>query len=78
MPKGELPQYKALSPEYALDEMNKFIKEINSGEFKVVDFGSETEFEVLELPNPGGKPFTKPTGKTVKTLKVTICNQTTE
>jgi len=56
--------------------MDEFIKDIKSGEFKVVDFKGSDENEVLILPNPSGKPFTKSTGKTVKTIEITICNQT--
>lgn len=78
MTKGELPQYKAMNPELVLEEMRKFIKQIESGEFKVVYFKGNAQNEILELPNPDGKPFTKPTGKTVKAIEITICNQVTE
>jgi len=73
-----IPPYKAIDPEFTLEQMNKVIEEIKNGEFKVVDFRFGEENEILILPNPGGKPFTKPTGRTVKTLEVKLCNQVTE
>lgn len=78
MTKGELPQYKAMNSEPALEELKKAINEIESGKFKVVGNHVRTQHEVLELPNPDGKPFTKSTGKTVKTIEITLCNQVTE
>ena len=78
MTKGELPQYKAMNPGWPLEELRKFIKQIESDEFKVVKFNRNTQNEILELPNPDGKPFTKSTGKTVKTIEIEICNQVTD
>ena len=68
MTKGALPKYKAMDPKPALDTLKGLLGEIKSGNFRILEF--QEQFEVLELPNPGGKPITKSTGKTVKTIKI--------
>lgn len=78
MTKGALPEYKAMNPEFALETLEKLIKEIKSGEFKLVGFKTNGQNEILELPNPDGKPFTRSTGKTIKTIEIAICNQVTD
>lgn len=78
MTEGALPEYKAMKPEIPIKELSDLINEIKSGKFKVVDFKEEAHNEVLRLPNPGGKPITKATGKTVKTIEITVCNQVIE
>lgn len=76
--KEPLPQYKAKNPALALEAMSELAEEIKSGAFKVVELKEETLNEILELPNPGGKPFTKPTGRTIKTLTIKVSNQVIE
>jgi len=75
MTEGELPKYKAMSSEPALENLRDFIQKIESGEFKVVGNKFEGKNEVLVLPNPGGKPHTRATGKKVQAIEITICNQ---
>jgi hypothetical protein len=78
MTEGELPKYKAINPKMALEDLNKLAEDIKSGKFKLVDYEMRVQNEVLILPNPGGKPFTKPTGKQVKTYEIKISNQVNE
>ena len=73
-----IPQYKELHPKPALDAMIKLAEEIKSGAFKVVGFTERTQNEILTLPNPGGKPFTKPTGRQIKTIEIKVSNQVIE
>ncbi|VVB62637.1 Uncharacterised protein [uncultured archaeon] len=72
---GELPKCKAKNPEPLLEEMSELLEDIKSGKFKVVDYKVRVQNEVLQLPNPGGKPFTKSTGKQVKSIEIKVSNQ---
>ena len=74
---GELPEFEEKSPQIALEELGKLKNELESGEFKLGEFLYEVEHEIISIEDEKGIQHTKPTGRTIKTITITVANRLT-